>query len=329
MMVRKGQYGSMLIEMVVIMGLIAALTPFLYNHIAERKQEMQNISRANVLLQLQREVEKYLSDKTTRDSISFSANKATLTPSQIGMKATLDNKYAIGLKKDTSTGKISALIAEKDGSSSDLKAAKVANFIGINAGIRSAMNSTYVYGVNGLWKETLADYNLSAATVPEGSTVVSTEYNREKVRYYSSALIVDSDLDMGEYDMIAGLVLTDTLCIGSNDEENCRTAWGEEAVVNDTDIMLMKKCYATVRLGNTTSSYCTSVKAKGLSNTCTTVAAAYTAAGLQAPSGYYYLGNSFAKKACYFVSGAVPSASQLSTACAASDNYACEASGNY
>ena len=51
--------GSILLEAVIMVGLVGALTPVLYTHISNRKEEISNINKANTMLQLQRETEQF------------------------------------------------------------------------------------------------------------------------------------------------------------------------------------------------------------------------------------------------------------------------------
>ena len=184
--------GSILLEAVIMVGLIGVLTPVLYTHISDRKQEIANINKANTMLQLQRETEQFLKDKDKRESLVFTDGKATLSPSGLNSNlTTLNNKYQIGFKQNGDN--ISAVIVEKEGSGNDVKAAKIAGLIGVSAGIKSAMDTDNAYGVNGLWKESLSDYGVS--NVPAGSTVVTTAYDSEKQSFYTSDMIVDSDID--------------------------------------------------------------------------------------------------------------------------------------
>ena len=312
----KKSLGSILIEAVVMMGLIGALTPVLYTHVADRKEEMQNINKANTMLQLQRETEKFLKDDDSRSSITFTSNKATLTPSQIGLSSALDNKYNIGLKKDGN--KISAVIVEKEGSGNDVKAAKVANLIGVSAGIKSAMDANNAYGVNGLWKESLANYGLTAANVPAGSTVVTTEYNKEKNNYYTSEMIVDSDIDMGEHELTTKKLTAEQICFGGD----CISDWsglgGDVANTNDTNLVLLTQCMNDRKNGisGSASTYCVLALKNELIVDCKTVMDTYKAAGYNPPTGYYYLGNSWTKKVCFYVDGNLPtSATQIINTC--------------
>ena len=326
----RKQSGSILLEAVIMIGLVAALIPILYTHIANRKEEIKNINKANVMLHLQRETQNFLNDADKRaaldEALTAAGGKLAKNPSYLGshINASLDNHYTIGFKK--SGDDINAIIVEKIGSANDVKAAEIARLIGTSAGIKSSMNSDTVYGVNGLWRETVADYGVSA---PAGSTVITTEYTKTGNAFYTSDMLIDSDIDLGAYKLYSGTgnnkIVVNRLCIGGQEENNCRTSWADV----DTNLMLLKKCYARVRLDDRGSNYCKKVTERHLSDNCTSVANTYSAAILEAPSGYYYLGTGFVRKACYFVKGAVPTAAELSTACSGGDTYACEASGNY
>ena len=54
------QNGSILLETIVVLGMIATFTPMLYKHVADQRADIENINRANVLLYLQQQAEKYL-----------------------------------------------------------------------------------------------------------------------------------------------------------------------------------------------------------------------------------------------------------------------------
>ena len=83
-----------------MVGLVGALTPVLYTHISDRKEEISNINKANTMLQLQRETEQFLKDKDKRESLVFTDGKATLSPSELNSNlTTLNNKYQTGYHK--------------------------------------------------------------------------------------------------------------------------------------------------------------------------------------------------------------------------------------
>ena len=324
-------FGSILIEAVVMIGLIAALTPVLYTHISDRKEEIENINKANTFLTLQKAAEDFLQDRELRSSLDFTDGPIVVSPSFISerVSSSLDDGYEIGFRQrfDASgSEQIDAVIVEKTSGGSDIRAAKVASLIGVNAGIKSIMDSENAYGVNGLWKENLSNYGLSG--VPDGSTVVTTEYKEQKHTFYTSDMFSDSNLDMGDYSLKANKVVVNRICIGGDDEEHCKGDWSEIGDGSNSDLVLIKKCYEDLDKGSLSSEYCTLALAKGLLRDCSTIATAYTSAGYEADPGYYYLGSSLTKKVCYFIDGALPtSASQIINACNDSGNinrkYAC------
>ena len=307
--------GSMLLEALIMVGLVAALTPVLYTHIADRKQEIEGINKANTMLMLQRETERFLQDDGRRGSLDFSGGPIVLNPSDLGggISGNLDGSYKIGVKRSfdaSGAEKVSAIIVETSGSGNDMKAAKVANLIGVSAGIMSAMDTSNAYGVNGLWKESLSDYGVEG--VPAGSTVVTTEYNKQKETFYSSDMIINSDIDLGGHSLTGGEVVANKVCIGGDDEEHCRDRWGDA----DTDLMLLKMCQENLEFGVTNSEYCERAKLKGITDDCASIAKTFTEVDMEAQSGYYYLGSGYVKKVCFFKDGQVPtSAKQVIDTC--------------
>jgi len=336
--IRSVVRGSILLETVIMLGLIGALTPVLYTHISDRKDDVANINKANTMLQLQRETEHYLQDITNRNNIT---DKTNVTPGTINSSmAALNNRYKIAFHKDGSN--INAIIVETEGSGSDVKAAKVASLIGVSAGIKSSMNSAYAYGVNGLWIETLSNYGDSdfVASIPAGSTVVTTEYTEQKAKFYTSDMIVDSDIDMNGYSITANNITASKICLGSDAEENCRETWQTD---DDSNFVMLKECAdyfnSTASPVPTGNVYCQRALVKTILANCNRVAATYAGVNLQAPSGYYYLGTanegsySWNKKACYFVSKStresmIPTSAELSSACSSNSMY-CSITGNY
>lgn len=267
---------------------------------------MDNVNKANVMLTLQKETEKFLLDREKSESLTFSEGKAVINPSALGdsVNASLGNHYRISFKKAVNTDgteTISAIIVEKKGSGSDVKAAKIANMIGIIAVIKSAMNDHHAYGIKGLWKEQLSDYGIT--NVPAGSAVVTTKYNKNKKSFYSSDMIIDSNIDMDGRKFTAGVIVADKVCIGTEGKD-CRNAWSDN--VSDTDLILLKLCYSRLNHGITDTEYCQGALNKGIIDNSSSIAEVYSSVGIEASSGYYYLGYDLRKKVCYFKNGAVP-----------------------
>ncbi len=223
---RRVGKGSLLLEAVIMMGLVALLTPILYIHLAEKKEATNNMAKANVMLQIQKAADNYLKEHSEDENFIGRFKNGTLVyrPSQLLYKngdgsedayvsSNLDNSYRIGFKLNDDNS-IDALIVETVSAGSDAKAVKIAGLIGVSAGVRSEVYSEgkgdYVYGINGLWRAKLSDYGL--AGVPFSTTVLTTRYSKEKKPFYTSELVVDSDIDTGDYKFKAtNITAQDTL----------------------------------------------------------------------------------------------------------------------
>ena len=159
--------GSITVELIVMLGLVASLTPILYKHISDRRQDIENINQANTLLLIRKATKEYLEQK--KDNIPLGT--LMLTPEEIG----LDIKgYLIGIKKEDNEN-IKAMIVPQEGGS-DLKAAKIASLIGVSAGIYSAQDTIKAWGINGVWAEDISNYGFS--TLPTGIPVLTTSYDK-------------------------------------------------------------------------------------------------------------------------------------------------------
>ncbi|MBR7159280.1 MAG: hypothetical protein IKD08_06390 [Alphaproteobacteria bacterium] len=149
-------------------GLIAALTPVLYKHVADRRQDIDNINEANVMLVLKNRAAEYI--EANKDTLSVGTT--VLTPTDIGVEI---GGYTIGIRK-RSDGSVSAMIASTSGGN-DMKAAKVASLLGVSAGIYSAQDTARAWGINGVWAENISNYGFTS--LPAGVPVVTTDYEKE------------------------------------------------------------------------------------------------------------------------------------------------------
>lgn len=325
------QKGSILLEALVMLALIAVLTPILYTHVASKRQEVSNINKANTLLVLQRETEKFLRNPDTLATLNFTHSEPPVRkPSEISSLFTdkLDNLYKIGFKQTVDIDgnkQINALIVEQEGGNDD-NASKIASMIGVSAGIKSSLDEENAYGINGLWKENLSSYGVN--NIPDGSVVVTTEYNKEKEILYTSDMFVDSDMDLGDNALKAGSIVFNTVCIGGDDEEHCKNSWEEISDTAGNNMILVLKCYEDIENGVAGSEYCNKALSRKLLDDCDSIAKVYKDSGMQALSDYYWLGTSLTRKVCYFDEGNVPTtAKQVITACNDPSNvyrvYAC------
>ncbi|MBR7158563.1 MAG: hypothetical protein IKD08_02645, partial [Alphaproteobacteria bacterium] len=90
-----------MVEVIVMLGLIATLTPVLYKHVSDRRQDIDNINEAKTMLLLKETAAEYIA--ANKDTISVGTT--LLAPADIGIDIT---GYKIGIRKDAE-GTISAM----------------------------------------------------------------------------------------------------------------------------------------------------------------------------------------------------------------------------
>jgi len=314
------QKGSLLLEAIVVLGMIATFTPMLYKHVADRRADIENINRANTLLYLQHKAEDYLKDPDNItalvEELGHNQHKE-IYPSEMGAGSNFDGRYIVGIRREDENNKpvLKAMIIDTVHTGSDLRAAKVAELIGISAGIYTAVDPDAAWGINGIWSEPLSRY-FDTTNIPTGAVAITTEYNKAKYRVNISDILVDADLDMGEFEVTAEqinavaiaaqngtldqliaqnvnaatkvtspkLVATEKLCVGGEDAENCIESWeGLGGGGGDTsDLMLVQLCTAGM------SESCMAAFAKGLNLTCSDVDAVYDRFGAAYPTPKIY-----------------------------------------
>ena len=76
-----------------MLGLIATLTPILYKHVADRRQDIDNINEANTLLLLKEQTKVYIDEN--KDTLSVGTT--LLEPADVGIDI---EGYKIGIRKD-------------------------------------------------------------------------------------------------------------------------------------------------------------------------------------------------------------------------------------
>ena len=268
-----------------MLGLIAALTPVLYKHVADRRQDIDNINEANTLLLLKNTTSEYI--EANKDSITVGTT--LLEPADVGIDI---EGYKIGIRKDAE-GTISAMIAATNGGN-DMKAAKVASLLGVSAGIYSAQDSARAWGINGIWAENIANYGFTS--LPKGIPVVTTTYDKEE-----NAAVLDMEEIFAEIEAHNfNRLKADEFCI----QDDCITSW-ENAV--DKNLRIIEKCNAGAE-GYEDSCLIAWNNAPKLNDTCQAVATVYMLAGKLPPSEVmeYRLSKgvgNYVKETCYFPSG--------------------------
>ncbi len=307
------QKGSLLLEAIVVLGMIATFTPMLYKHVADRRADIENINRANTLLYLQHKAEDYLKDP---DNITALVTELghnqhkEIYPSEMGAGDNFDGRYIVGIRREDEENKpvLKAMIIDTVHTGSDLRAAKVAELIGISAGIYTAVDPDAAWGINGIWSEPLSRY-FDTTNIPTGAVAITTEYNKAKYRVNISDILVDADLDMGEFEVTAEqinavaiaaengtldqLIAQDVrasnkvvagkkLCVGGEEDENCIESWEGLGGKDDSDLRLVQECNA----GMTES--CMGAFARDLNTSCSKVDEVYDRFGAAYPSPKIY-----------------------------------------
>ncbi len=307
------QKGSLLLEAIVVLGMIATFTPMLYKHVADRRADIENINRANTLLYLQHKAEDYLKDPDNItalvEELGHNQHKE-IYPSEMGAGDNFDGRYIVGIRREDENNKpvLKAMIIDTVHTGSDLRAAKVAELIGISAGIYTAVDPDAAWGINGIWSEPLSRY-FDTTNIPTGAVAITTEYNKAKYRVNISDILVDADLDMGEFEVTAEqinavaiaaqngtldqLIAQDVrasnkvvagtkLCVGGEEDENCIESWEGLGGKDDSDLRLVQECNA----GMTES--CAQAFIKDLNTSCSKVDAIYDRFGAAYPSPKIY-----------------------------------------
>ena len=194
-----------------MLGLIAALTPVLYKHVADRRQDIDNINEANVMLVLKNRAAEYI--EANKDTLSVGTT--VLTPTDIGVEI---GGYTIGIRK-RSDGSVSAMIASTSGGN-DMKAAKVASLLGVSAGIYSAQDANRAWGINGVWAENISNYGFTS--LPTGVPVVTTDYEKE-----NTAVLDMEEIFAAIEEHEFAVLKAKELCLNGD----CITNWDRESPV--------------------------------------------------------------------------------------------------
>ncbi|MBR7158941.1 MAG: hypothetical protein IKD08_04605, partial [Alphaproteobacteria bacterium] len=281
----RTQKGSITVEAIVMLGLIATLTPILYKHVSDRREDIDNINEANTMLLLRNTVSDYI--EANKDTLSVGTS--VLNPADIGIDIT---GYQIGIRKDAS-GEVSAMIAATNGGS-DIKAAKVASLLGVSAGIYSAQDAIKAWGINGIWAENISSYGFSG--LPKGIPVVTTSYDEEDNTPVLDMEEIFAEIEAHNFTKINA----DAFCI----QGDCLTSW---ETANERNLRIIEKCNAGAE---GYEEYCLKAwnNVPKLNDTCQAVANTYMLAGQIPPSEVmeYRLSKgvgNYVKETCYFPSG--------------------------
>ena len=304
---RTKHKGSITVEVIIMLGLVAALTPVLYKHVADRREEIDNINEANTLLLIKNATKDYID--ANKDAIAVGT--LLLEPVDVGVDVT---GYKIGIRKD-SDGTINAMISGVGGN--DMKAAKVASLLGVSAGIYSAQDSSAAWGINGVWAENITNYGFTS--LPTGVPVLTTIYDEEDAGLNEEQL--KEFIENNTFEQITAK----KFCVDNPEvptEERCINKWNEETCPE-----LIALCDAGAK--------CNDAYSKRCNQSCNDILISYRAEGSTPTSNYAFRltgsnSNGEANKTkCYFTSTAGFNAVDLIEACNAKDMEACSQANTY
>ena len=185
---KNHQKGSVMIEALAMLGLIAMVTPMLYRKAAERTTELQDINVASQIRMVSAAVDSYLKDNYTQLAsrgntfliTNTSGASATELADYSGVSAYLPEGFdldrasklfegfEIAVKKDSATdleGNIrnvftSAVVANLKDNMTKVRAARIASMIGTNGGI---FDGTNLNGTQGTWTTAPNSFGFNAA----------------------------------------------------------------------------------------------------------------------------------------------------------------------
>ena len=297
---RTKQQGSITVEAIVMLGLIAALTPILYKHVAERREDIDNINEANTMLLLKNTTTEYI--EANKDTLAVGTR--LIDPTDIGIDI---SGYKIGIRKDSS-GKVSAMIAATEGRN-DIKAAKVASLLGVSAGIYSAQDSSKAWGINGIWAENISSYGFTS--MPTGIPVVTTTYDKEA----EAGLNEDQLKDFIENNTFAKFsvaeLYSDKICL----QGECIVKW-EDAVYDPIQSIIL--------CNGGDNKHCKKAFENNLNTSCAAIAQTYKENEGKAPTGFYTLTTSATEmlyeQPCVFTNGNIATEKEVIDQCNASNN---------
>ena len=198
------QKGSMMVEALAMLGLIAMVTPVLYRKAAERTTELQDINVASQIRMVSAAVDAYLKDNYTRLSsssgnspITWDGNNAEIALGDeaysgitsylpegfdLNRASKLFEDFKIAIHKDTTADNsrsvyTSAVVANLKDDMTKMRAAKIATMIGTNGGIfeKSADPdaSGILRGTQGTWESEPSSFGFTSADSWKDNSLVS------------------------------------------------------------------------------------------------------------------------------------------------------------
>ena len=177
------QKGSVMIEALAMLGLIAMVTPILYRKAADRTQELQDINIASQLRMISEAVDSYIKDNYSTmnticaDDCGYAVNDDD--PRYLAIQEYLPAGFAfnssklfegfeIGINKKLIGGThnlfTSAVVAKLRNDMQQSRASKIATMVGANGGI--VVSGSGFNGTQGVWNASAANFGFDWADSP-------------------------------------------------------------------------------------------------------------------------------------------------------------------
>ncbi len=183
------QGGTMMVEAMAMLALIALVTPTLYKKSAERTSELQDINTATHVRTLTKAVDNYVSanyqnllENSLADDDSYLAislepdgELASFLPYGFSYSDVIKNfeKPIIVIKRQGSSGSITSFVQlPKKSDIGEMRSARIASMVGSNGGYID--NSKNAQGVGGVWGLTEAQLNDMGLKTDTGSVIVAS-----------------------------------------------------------------------------------------------------------------------------------------------------------
>ena len=135
------------------------------------------------------------------------------------------------------------MIVCTDGRQDDLRAAKVANLIGISAGIYSNMDDS-AYGINGVWAESPASFFPNNTDILTGTPVVTTNYSKEE-GLENIEMVIAQLIDK---DVTTNSLTTNKLCLQKDVDAGVGNEGCVESIQDIVDVMTAQNMFASKTL---------------------------------------------------------------------------------
>lgn len=275
---RTEQRGTLLVEAIAMLGLIALVTPTLYKKSAERLQEIQDINVASQARTMNSVIDTFIktnfsplmwamsSDASATVEISFDDNQSGYF--DIGYSSYVPFGYnpsdlkgygapRVYVHRDRST-LVSYIVYPKQADPGRKRAARLASLVGANGGLVSGIKE--VQGTGGAWyldSSMVDELEIDSSILTENSLVITSDEpvsmsHEDNVKFLYR---VPPDNDGNTEDYYHNTMVTD-LYLGGHYEPTDRGDWGNDfySVFNVRKLTMNTDCNREFVSGHGTSS---------------------------------------------------------------------------